>query len=211
MDRRKVKQKRKQIFNISKKDFDIVKNLFNILKIPYYIAPWEAEKMCAKLCIDGLVDAVLSEDTDVLAYNSPTFLSKMDTRSEVCTSVNFLDIIRELNVNKEQFLDICIMCGTDYNKNIPKIGVINAFKLIKKHKNIENIEKNTKHNTNILKYKRVRELFTKFENYNIQEIPYCGKPNFDELIEFMKKNRLDINIEKLRQDFIKDLVFLEET
>ena len=69
----KIKQKKKQILNISEKDFIIVKELFDILKVPYYTAPWEAEKMCAKLCIDGLVDAVLSEDTDVLAYSSTVF------------------------------------------------------------------------------------------------------------------------------------------
>ena len=29
--------------------------------------------MCAKLNLDNLVDAVLSEDTDLLAYGSPVF------------------------------------------------------------------------------------------------------------------------------------------
>lgn len=205
----KIEQKKKQIINVTQKDFTIVKNLFNILNVPYYTAPWEAEKMCAKLCIDGLVDCVLSEDTDVLAYNSPIFLSKIDTRSETCTCIKFSDIIEELGVNEEQFLDICIMCGTDYNKNIPKIGSMNSFKLIQLHKNIENIEKNTKHDVSILKYKRVREMFKIFEDYKIDTIPYCGQPDFEQLVEFTKKYQLDINIENLRKDFIKELIFLE--
>ena len=101
------------------------------------------------------------------------------------------------------------MCGTDYNTNIPKIGSINAYKLIFQHKTIENIEKNTKHNTEILKHVRGRELFTEFENYGLKEIPYCGQPDFEKLVNFTKNNNILIDIEKLRQYFIKDLVFLE--
>ena len=52
------------------------------------------------------------------------------------------------------------MCGTDYNLNIPKIGPESAYKLLTEHKSLENIEKNTKYNTDILNYRRGRELFS---------------------------------------------------
>ena len=83
----KIKQKRAQLYQIYPEDYDNVKKLFDILKVPYYTAPWEAEKMCAKLNIDGYVDAVLSEDTDLMAYNTPVFLSKIDTSKDTCIRI----------------------------------------------------------------------------------------------------------------------------
>jgi 5'-3' exonuclease len=204
----KIKRIKNQIINVSSEDFDTAKKLFKLLNVPFYTAPWEAEKMCSKLCIDGLVDAVLSEDTDVMAYGTPCFLSKIDTRSETCTEINYVDLIEELDIEESQFLDVCIMSGTDYNTNMPKVGTINSYKLIKKHHTIENIELETKHDTSILKYKSVRELFVNFEDYGIDSIPYCGSPDFEELDKFIKEHNLSSkSIDVLKQNFVKELVF----
>ncbi|GAG51450.1 unnamed protein product, partial [marine sediment metagenome] len=80
-------KKKKQLLHISEADFDMTKKLFDILKVPYYDAPMEAETMCSDLCKRGLVDAVLSEDTDVIAYGTPHFLSKIDTSKDTCVLV----------------------------------------------------------------------------------------------------------------------------
>jgi dTDP-4-amino-4,6-dideoxygalactose transaminase len=39
-------------------------------------------------------------------------------------------LIKNLELKQEEFLDLCIMCGTDYNKNIPKVGSATAYKKI---------------------------------------------------------------------------------
>lgn len=205
----KIQQKSKQIIDIKPGDFDITKKLFDILQVPYYTAPTEAEKMCSKLCIDGLVDAVLSEDTDVIAYGTPIFLSKIDTRLDCCIRISNECVLNELYFDsKNQLLDFCIMCGTDYNDNILKIGIYTSYKYILYHKNIESLEK-TGMDVTILKYKRVRELFTEFDEYNINSIPYCGSPDFDILHEFIKKNNIDIDIEKIRKDFTREIMFVD--
>lgn len=39
-----------------------------------------------------------------------------------------------------QFIDLCILCGSDFTKKtIKNIGIKTALKLIKQHNNIENI------------------------------------------------------------------------
>jgi 5'-3' exonuclease len=203
----KIQQKSKQIIDICAEDFEFTKNLFDILNVPYYTAPTEAEKMCSKLCIDGIVDAVLSEDTDVIAYGTPSFLSKIDTRTDVCVKITNTSMLKELNFDsQEQLLDLCIMIGTDYNDNIFKVGPHTAYKQIITHKNIETLEKNGLDVT-ILKHKRVRELFTQFDDYGITSIPYCGYPDFERLKQFNSQHKLDINIEKLVKDFTRDIVF----
>ena len=68
--KRFLQKKEKQCISISKEDFDELKHMFNILCIPWCVAQHDAETLCALLNRNGLVDAVLSDDSDVLAYRS---------------------------------------------------------------------------------------------------------------------------------------------
>ena len=203
----KIEQKRTQIIDISTHDFQYTKDLFNILEVPYYTAPSEAEKFCSKLCIDGVVDAVLSEDTDIIAYGAPVFLSKIDTQQDCCVQLLNTEILENLSLSQQQLLDLCIMCGTDYNDNIFRIGGHKAYNLIVQHKDIDGITENTNLDTSILKHIRVRELFTEFESYDLTSIPYCGKPNYELLESFIKTHNLEINIEKIKTNFTREIVF----
>ena len=188
-----IEKMRHQILNISSEDFEMTKKLFDILQIPYYNAPLEAETTCSDLCKRGFVDAVLSEDTDVLAYASPIFLSKINTSLGTCVRINYEKLLSCLDIRSEQFLDLCIMCGTDYNKNIFRVGPEKSFKYLKRLSSIEGIEKEGKLNTDILNYKRGRELFRKYKKVNIK-IPYCGRPDIKLLESFLKEQKID-NIE----------------
>lgn len=206
----KIDQKRKQIITISHIDFEYAKELFDILQVPYYTAIGEAEKMCAKLCIDGYVEAVLSEDTDVIAYKAPLFLTKIDTREETCMSIEYNSILTQLGLTSPQMLDLCIMCGTDYNTNIPKIGVHNAYKNLLQHTSIDNIGLNTNLDISILSHVRSRELFTIFSDYNIDKIPYCGQPDFDRLEKFATTHKLSLNVDKFKSNFTRQIVILDD-
>lgn len=221
----KVQQKRNQIINIQPSDFESAKELFDILNVPYYTAPWEAEKMCAKLCLDGLVDAVLSEDTDVIAYMAPVFLTKIDTRSDTAIRLRIDSIQEALGLIPSHLLDLCIMCGTDYNSNIFGIGAHKAYKKIQQFGDIDGITLKTKLDTSILKHKRVRELFTRFEDYKIDSIPYCGAPDYDKLLTFLLTHKIwrdsrkshcshlkmaTAKLEKLRKDFTLTVIVFDE-
>ena len=204
----KIEQRRNQLYNISPKDFDYAKDLFRILKVPFYTAPWEAEKMCSKLCLDGKVDAVLSEDTDVVAYAAPMFLTKIDTATDTCVRISHEALLKGLELTPKQLLDLCIMCGTDYNPNIPRVGSKTAYKRITQHGGIEQIARDTSLDTSVLNHVRVRELFTDFEDYKLDTIPFCGTPDFDKLEKFVFAHHVQVNIKKLRKDFThKEIVF----
>ena len=205
-----IEKMRNYIINISPNDFVITRELFDILDIPYLIAPLEAECMCADLCKRGIVDGVLSEDTDVLAYGSPIFLSKIDTKNDTCVRVKYEDVLESLKLTREQFLDLCIMCGCDYNKNIPKVGCETSFKYISKYKSIDEIERTLDIDVSILNHKRTRELFTNYERHNVKNIPYCGFPNIEKLIDFIKENNIQLDLEKLKKNFESDIIFVEE-
>jgi 5'-3' exonuclease len=198
------------ILDISPEDFALTKELFDILSVPWMDAPLEAETMCADLCKRGLVKAALSEDTDVLAYASPIFLSKLDVAHGTCISIDYEELIEELEITSDTFLDVCIMCGTDYNKNIRGVGPEGAYKLLKIHETIEGVGLNTVHDTTVLKYERGRELFRDYEQADIKSIPFCGTPDYKRLKAFAFKHNMRIDVDGLCNSFDKRCVIFEE-
>lgn len=206
-----LKKLQSQIVNITKEDIILTKELFDHLTVPYLQADGEAETLCSHLVLRGFVDGVLSEDTDVLAYGTQLFLTKINISSSTCVVLVIEDILDELEMSYKEFLDICIMCGNDYNKNIPKIGFVNSFNLIKEHGNIENIAINTNLDTSILNYKRTRELFTLPDYVNekfTNSIKNCAKPDFDKLNRFLHENNCRVNFQNLKNAFQpKEFIF----
>lgn len=196
-----VKKMRKQLFSISPNDFATTKRLFDILQVPYFDADMEAETMCADLCIQGKVDAVLSEDTDVLAYGAPVFLTKINTLNGTCVRVKYEPLLTDLGLSSEEFLDFCIMCGTDYNKNIFRVGPSKAYQLIQDYSNIETIATETGLDVTILNHVRVRQLFRQYTRSNAK-VGYCGRPDFTELQKFLFQKNQPINVETLRKCFL---------
>jgi len=91
------------------------------------------------------------------------------------------------------------MCGTDYNKNIYKIGPEKAYALIKQHGSIDEIAKNTTLDVSVLNHARSRELLTAVPDD--QEIPYCKVPDFKRLDIFLFKNNSKVNIDGLKKCF----------
>jgi len=206
----KFKKMQNYIWTITKEDFDLTKQLFDILCIPYYDSPMEAECMCADLAKTGRVSAALSEDTDVLAYLSPVFLTKINTSNDTCVRIEIKNILEALDITKEQFLDLCILHGCDYNKNIPRIGGETAYKYLKKYGSIEGIKENLKIDISILNHVRTRELFTNYEQHKIENIPYCGYPDMKKLEKFLLKNNINYKIETLKKHFVHTFLVIKE-
>ena len=194
-----------QDIGITKKDIEATKNLFDSLGIKYVSAEYEAETLCAQLCVNNKVYGVLSEDTDVFAYGAPKFLSKINTKDDICIEVDYNEILNSLDLTREQFTDLCIMCGTDYNSNIYRIGPEKSFKLIKKHSSIDNIPLDT----SILNHERGRELFSTPSNINV-EVSYCEKPDFNKVKGVLFKNNCRVGIDSIKKAFKpKEIVFVD--
>ena len=194
----------KQSVHIQESDFENSKQLFRLLGVPFFNAPVEAETTCSDLCKQGKVDFVLSEDSDVLAYGAPMFISKIDTSNAVATVVYYQDILDALDFTADQFLDFCIMCGTDYNPNIRLIGPKKAFKLIREHKDIESIGIDI----SVLNHIRTRELFKGYKRFD-GNIPYCSPPDFKNIGGFMFKHNIGTSIDTIKKNFTEPEIVFE--
>lgn len=201
-----LEKKKRALFTITPEDWDLLKNLFNLMKVTYYYAPLEAETMCADLCKRGIVVGALTEDTDVLAYGTKVFLTKLDIYSNTVTKIVYEDVLQGLKLSDSEFLDLCIMCGTDYNKNIPKVGCETAYKLIKQFGSIEEIRKQKELDISILKHERNRELFREYERFVMDEkgMKYNGQPDLEGL-----GMMIDVDVNRVKRGLKAKLIFKE--
>jgi len=153
---KEMEQRKKNIINLTSQHFDDCKELFNKFGIPYITAEGEAEKLCSQLShIDSIplnIIGCLSNDSDVLVNGGYKLLTNFSSYTGQVVEYNLKNILNDLQLSQDQFIDMCILCGCDYlfdhveNKHIKigNIGPINAYKLIQTDKNIETIVKKIK-------------------------------------------------------------------
>lgn len=165
-----IEELRKELKNytkVTKDDVDIFKKFVQALGAPCIQAPGEAEEECSMLCIDKKVAAVFSVDTDNLVYGCPLLITGfsynyiydeygMQIPQVKCIRID--KILDALSLTHSQFVDLCIMAGCDYNKNMPKCAAGRSYDLIKEYVNIENLPK--RYDITCLNHRRCRELFS---------------------------------------------------
>lgn len=151
--------------DISLEGDEIKKIIEEIIKggVKVYIDPYrEGECTCAKLVKEGKADWVYSEDCDILAHLCPFIIRKM--QGNYIHVIALETVLRKLEMDEESFLNFCVMCGTDYNKNLSNLGPARIFKIMKDegykmNKIVKNIKKKG-HNFEDLNFGRTRQLFT---------------------------------------------------
>lgn len=200
-----IDRTRKQLFTITKEDYELCKQLFTVMDVPYIQAPFEAETLCCDLFQQKLVNCVYTTDTDVFAYKTDR-ISDLDNKNGTVQLIKYSDIITEMGFTDKQFLDFCIMCKCDYNQRIPKIGIINSFKLIKEYETIEKISEVKKLDITPLNHVRVREMFNDFERTSLT-VPYCGEPDWQAFEQFLFVNNVRMDFSFIKKIFRSKLTF----
>jgi 6-pyruvoyl-tetrahydropterin synthase len=109
---------KKKIINISKTDFDNIKQMITAFGLTYYEAPNEADEMCAYLCIKCDVYACLSEDMDMFVYGCPRILKSISLFNQTVMLYEQADILDKFQLTQPEFREICVLSGTDYNCSI---------------------------------------------------------------------------------------------
>ena len=203
-----IEKLRGNILHITDADFKNVQELLTMFGIPYITAPGEAEILCAELVKSGVADAVMTKDTEVLACCAPIMLYDVDLGTKEFTQIRIETILSGLELDEASWLDLCIMCGTDFNDNIPRIGPVTSLNYIKKYKNIETIgesvtkvDKQTKQKVkldiSVLAHEKTRELFRC--NDVPEKLEPTTKPDLEKIEERVSDKRLKISITTIRR------------
>lgn len=131
----------KRLVRATKQHSEDCKELLRLMGVPVLTAPCEAEATCAELAKNGKVFASGTEDMDALTFGSPVLYRRLTfaaAKKVPVLEVKLDRALEELGLTKEQFVDLCILCGCDYCDTIRGVGPKKAFAGIKEHKTIEN-------------------------------------------------------------------------
>jgi len=207
-----VSSLRRQMVYIRDSDYTALKDMLNILGIPFKTAPNEAETYCCAMIRQGIGSAVISCDSDCFAHLAKDVILSVDT-SGMIEHLTLQDILDALEIDEEQMTDLAFLFGCDYNaKNkLYKVGPVKALELIKKYGRLENIEGYDKDKIN--SFIELRKLFRidyppmkKYANKDIDE---------EALLNFVEDKRIRVGRQKIEEVVKKinqkvELVFADE-
>jgi len=129
---------KKKFIYITKEDIQSVKELIRAYGLTYFDAPGEADELCAQLVINGQVWACLSEDMDMFVYGCSTVLRYFSLINHTVVCYDVINCLNDLNLNTNEFREICVLSGTDYNNSKNSINIYNNMQLFKTYQSSTN-------------------------------------------------------------------------
>jgi flap endonuclease-1 len=189
----------KKIVYVTSLHIESAKKLFDLFGVSYIVSPTEAECLLAVLCKENYVDACISEDMDILANGGNLFLRNFNADKNFVDEYCLEGILNTLDLTQEQFIDMCILCGSDYTDKINGMGPITALKMIKEYNNLENIIQQFNINKkfevpNKFDYNKARDLFKNPIDLSLindmKKMIKIGKPNVEGIKDFLKNTKI---------------------
>jgi len=193
-DMKKAFSKAQQTSRMTPEIKETSRSLLEFLGIPVINAPSDGEAQAAYMCAKGDVWASASQDFDSILYGAPTLVRNMTItgRRKIPGRDQYKDVkielidcnafLKEMEVTREQLVDVCILMGTDFNKGITGIGPKKGLKLIKTHGDLENAMRHI--GEDIDSYEEIRNIFLRgaySDDYDLA----VKKINTDKVCELM--------------------------
>ncbi len=207
----------KRIVYVKSEHIESTKRLCEYMGVPYIVSKGEAESLLAHLCKEEIIDGCISEDTDILANGGKIFLRNVSAEKNAVDEYCLEGILTGLEMTYEEFMDMCILCGCDYTSKIGGMGPMNAYKMIKKHGNIESTLEELKKNPKFVipseenfNYVKARDLFINSSRHdNREEIIEKIKlktPNMEEFKNIVLTTKLGMkHREEIEKNYIEYL------
>ncbi|ORY21108.1 hypothetical protein BCR39DRAFT_554229 [Naematelia encephala] len=107
-----------------------IQTLLRHFGIPYITAPMEAEAQCAKLAELGLVDGIITDDSDVFLFGGAQCFKNIFNDAKYAECFLLTDIERELSLSRERLISLAYLLGSDYTIGLPGVGPVVALELL---------------------------------------------------------------------------------
>lgn len=105
--------------------------MLRLFGIPYITAPMEAEAQCAELVSLGLVDGVITDDSDVFLFGAQRVFKNMFNQSKTVECFLLTDLARELGLDRDTLIRLAYLLGSDYVEGLPGVGPVVAMELLR--------------------------------------------------------------------------------
>lgn len=108
-----------------------IQMMLRLFGIPYVTAPMEAEAQCATLVTLGLVEGIITDDSDVFLFGGQRVFRNMFNQSKTVECYLAADLARELGLDRDSLVRLAYLLGSDYTDGLPGVGPVLAIELLK--------------------------------------------------------------------------------
>ena len=115
--------------------------MLRLFGIPYITAPMEAEAQCAALLSLGLVDGIITDDSDVFLFGGGRVLKNMFNQSKTVECFLATDLERELGLDRDKLVRLAYLLGSDYTDGLPGVGPVVAMELLSEFPGVDGLHK----------------------------------------------------------------------
>lgn len=107
-----------------------VMELLTLFGVPFLICPMEAEAQCAALEQLGLVDGIVTDDSDIFPFGGTKVYKNIFHHQKFVEAFDTSDIERELGFTRADMISLALLLGSDYTPGVRGIGIVNAAEII---------------------------------------------------------------------------------
>ena len=104
--------------------------LLTLFGIPYITAPMEAEAQCAELVRLGLVDGIVTDDSDTFLFGGTRVYKNMFNQAKFVECYLASDLEKEYALDRTRLIRIAHLLGSDYTEGVPTVGPVTAMELL---------------------------------------------------------------------------------
>ncbi|OJD25623.1 hypothetical protein ACJ73_03011 [Blastomyces percursus] len=111
--------------------------LLRLFGLPYITAPMEAEAQCAELLSLGLVDGVVTDDSDIFLFGGTRVYKNMFNQVKFVECYLSNDLEKEYNLDRSKLIQFAHLLGSDYTEGIPGVGPVTALEILTEFPTLE--------------------------------------------------------------------------
>ncbi|KAG7196137.1 Rad2 nuclease [Scheffersomyces spartinae] len=135
----------KEFMKAASVTFEMVKSVMvelDALGIKYVVAPYEADPQMVYMEKIGLVDGILSEDSDLLVFGCRVLITKLKDNG-TCVEINRDNFSKVKatpflrTISQEHLRFVAMIAGCDYTKGLVNVGMKKAINFISKYNQLD--------------------------------------------------------------------------
>ena len=111
--------------------------LLGLFGLPYITAPMEAEAQCAELVSLGLVDGIVTDDSDVFLFGGTRVYKNMFNQNKFVECYLMSDLEKEYALYRRNLISFAHLLGSDYTEGIPGVGPVTALEIVSEFPRLE--------------------------------------------------------------------------
>jgi len=104
-------------------------------------SPSEAEAQCSYLEMNGLVDGVITDDSDVFLFGARHVYRNMFDKGDYAHSFQMRNIEKDMGLDRSKLILMALFLGSDYTLGVRGVGIVNAIEIVRAFETPEALER----------------------------------------------------------------------